>query len=88
MREAVSNAVRHGRAKRIAVRAARADDRLALSISDDGGGFSPDSAGGAGRGLGNMQARAVALGGELQVESAPGRGTRIVLVLPLESLPA
>jgi signal transduction histidine kinase len=32
-----------------------------------------------------MRARAAALGGELQVESAPGRGTRIVLVLPLES---
>ncbi len=76
VREAVSNAVRHGQARRIAVRAARADDRLALSVADDGGG------------LANMRARAAALGGELQVESAPGRGTRIVLVLPLDSLPS
>jgi signal transduction histidine kinase len=88
VREAVSNAVRHGRARRIAVRAARAEDRLALSVADDGAGFAPAGAAGDGRGLGNMRARAAALGGELQVESAPGRGTRIVLVLPLARSPA
>lgn len=82
VREAVSNAQRHGRAGRITVRAARADDRLALSVVDDGIGFDPTAAG-EGRGLANIRARAADLGGEAHVESAPGRGTRVVLVLPI-----
>ncbi len=83
VREAVSNAIRHGRARRVTVRAARADDRLALSVADDGGGFATDAPATGGRGLANIRARAAALGGEAVVESAPGRGTRVVLVLPI-----
>lgn len=82
VREAVSNAIRHGGARRIAVRAARAEGRVALSVADDGRGFAPDATASGGRGLANMRARAAALGGELQVESAPGRGARVVLVVP------
>lgn len=81
LREAVSNSLRHGRARQIILRAARSDDSIALSVQDDGSGFTPG--GGRGHGLDNMQARAIALGGLLEVESNPGKGTRVILTLPL-----
>ncbi len=81
LREAVSNSLRHGRARQIILRAARSDDTIALSVQDDGSGFIPGS--GSGHGLGNMRARAAGLGGKIEVESTPGKGTRIILSLPL-----
>ena len=85
VREAVSNSVRHGRASRVTVRAARGEREIALAISDDGIGFHPGPGGSSGHGLGNMRARAAALGGSLQVDSAPGKGTRVLLTLPVDS---
>jgi signal transduction histidine kinase len=81
LREAVSNSLRHGRARHIILRAARSDDTIALSVQDDGAGFTPGA--GSGHGLGNMRARAAGLGGRLDVESTPSKGTRIILSLPL-----
>jgi signal transduction histidine kinase len=80
LREAVSNSLRHGHARRIILRAARSDGMVALSVQDDGTGFAPG--GRRGHGLDNMLARARALGGELQIESRPGHGTRVILTLP------
>ena len=81
LREAVSNSLRHGRARQIILRAGRSDDAIALSVQDDGTGFTPG--GGKGHGLDNMRARATALGGSLEIESATGRGTRVILTLPV-----
>jgi signal transduction histidine kinase len=85
VREAVSNSVRHGQARRVTVRAARGEREVALAVSDDGIGFQP-APGAAGHGLGNMKARAAALGGTLQVDSAPGKGTRVLLTVPVDSM--
>jgi len=87
LREAISNARRHGRAKRITLRAEHSDSSVALAVQDNGDGF--DQAGSlarAGHGLTNMRTRATQLGGDLRVESAPGKGTRILLLLPVASL--
>ncbi|HEX2862451.1 MAG TPA: ATP-binding protein [Lacunisphaera sp.] len=81
LREAVSNSLRHGRARHITLRAGRHDDSIALSVQDDGVGFAPEQK--RGHGLDNMQARAIALGGSLEIESVPGAGTRIILTLPV-----
>lgn len=84
LREAVSNSVRHGRARHISLLAGRSDQEIALAVQDDGAGYkisSPSS----GHGLSNMQARAAALGGSLRVESTPGKGTRVLLTLPVAS---
>jgi len=81
LREAVSNSLRHGGARHITLLAGRNDQSIALSVHDDGVGFT--TAGNRGHGLDNMQARAAALGGSLQVESAAGKGTRIILNLPV-----
>lgn len=84
LREALSNSLRHGQARHITLLAGRNDETIALSVQDDGIGFSPD--GNRGHGLGNMQARAGALGGSLQLESSPGKGTRVILTLPIPAL--
>jgi len=87
LREAISNAARHGHARHITIRAEQDENVIALAVQDDGTGF-PEGAplnplGG--HGLGNMQARAAALGGTLKVESSTGKGTRVVLLLPVAS---
>ncbi len=81
-REAVSNALRHGRASVVILRLARSDRELSLLVEDNGAGF--DSARAAsGHGLGNMRARAATLGAELRITSQPGRGTRVLATLPI-----
>ncbi len=83
LREAVSNSLRHGQPSRIVLRAARNEEALALSVQDDGAGFTAERR--RGHGLDNMRARAKTMGGELHIESAPGKGTRVILTLPVSS---
>jgi len=85
LREAISNSLRHGQARRITLLAGRSEQSVALAVQDDGRGFNPAGTGPAGHGLGNMQARATALGGSLRIESAAGKGTRVLLTLPVAS---
>src|ERR1035437_5790986 len=92
LKEAVTNAAPHSKAPAVSVVFRLAGRTLDVAIADDGAGFDPAArAGGPDeerRGLLNMQARAVALGGKLEVETAPGQGTRLVirgLTLPFSS---
>jgi signal transduction histidine kinase len=82
-REAIINAVRHGHAGRVKV-GLRCDPDLRLEVVDDGSGFDVQAAMSApGRmGLRSMQTRIRAIGGELVIESEPGRGTRVEVSLP------
>jgi signal transduction histidine kinase len=58
-------------------------DGSILEISDDGVGFDSSlDPGATHHGLANMRARAEAVGGELDIRSAPGSGTRVTLTLP------
>lgn len=83
VQEAVNNALRHGHARTITVRARGLADSVELSIADDGCGFDADAGRtGRQRGLGTMSARAQKLGGELRVTSGAG-GTSVLLSLPL-----
>jgi signal transduction histidine kinase len=59
-----------------------ADGTLTLSLLDDGCGFDPQSARD-GNGLPNMSARARGIGGMLEVASQPGRGTNVILTVPI-----
>ncbi|MBL9215266.1 MAG: hypothetical protein JNG83_07310 [Opitutaceae bacterium] len=88
LREAVSNSLRHGQARTITLRAGRSEQELALAVQDDGRGFgtTPDRSPAGGHGLENMRARAAALGGSLRIESSPGKGTRVLLHLPVPSV--
>ncbi|MDD2764100.1 MAG: sensor histidine kinase [Opitutaceae bacterium] len=84
LREALSNSLRHGRARTITVHARHGDGCVIFAVQDDGVGFDPATAG-PGHGLANMQARAAALGGSVSVVSARGKGTRVLLTLPVSS---
>ena len=59
--------------------------RLVLEVVDEGRGFTVNDSEGPGLGLRVMRYRAGLFGGELQVKSAPGRGTRITCSAPLSS---
>jgi signal transduction histidine kinase len=83
LREAVSNSVRHGCAKAITLQARRGEESVVLAVQDDGQGFDPAAAGSQGHGLANMKARAAAMGGSLKITSTPGKGTRILLTVPV-----
>jgi signal transduction histidine kinase len=80
--EALTNAARHAGAPRAQVRLFAQDQRLCVQVEDEGKGFtvepSPSSSG-----LLGMRERAEAVGGRLEIESAPGRGTRVLAELPI-----
>ena len=86
LQEGIANAVRHASATRIELAVAPSDNGAVLiTLSDDGTGFEPDGASGAageGRGLANMRRRAVQMNGRLDIESAAGRGTHLILAIP------
>jgi len=75
--EALNNAVKHGYPKRIRLQVAMHGDRLTLSLEDDGCGFNPAAKSVGRNGLENMKHRIESVGGNLQLTSAPGSGTRI-----------
>jgi signal transduction histidine kinase len=79
--EAVANAAKHARAKRIEVTLANTSERITLTIADDGVGFDGGRAqpAPASWGLAIMRERAEAVGAALRIESAAGRGTRVVV---------
>lgn len=80
MQEAVTNALKHSGGTAIAVEiASTGDDSVAITIADNGKGGA--TSGEAGRGLANMKNRARAVGAELALASASGKGTRVTLTL-------
>jgi signal transduction histidine kinase len=83
VQEAMTNVVRHARATRIDVLVERREDRVLVMVEDDGAGFDPALVqSGDHLGLLGMRERADALGGTMTVESAPGKGTTIVVEVP------
>ena len=78
-REAVANAIRHGRAQRVAIELSRCNGSHSLAIRDDGVGFDVHDAlrSGTGFGIVSMQDRARAIPGSLEIESADGQGSEV-----------
>ncbi len=86
VQEALQNVVKHAQATRVDVRAVEEDGALVVTVADNGAGFEPDRA----RqldpnhfGLAGMRARAQQIGAALEISSVPGRGTRVLLRVPL-----
>ena len=87
--EMLANVARHARARHVRVWMGRQGEEVALRVEDDGQGFDPASEV-SGMGLRNLEERATALGGRLEVASAPGSGAGLTVRIPLvsPSLPA
>ncbi len=82
--DALGNIARHARARHASVRLFEVDGAVILQITDDGVGFDFETST-TGHGLHNMRERAFAVGGTLEVNSAPGQGARVRLELPAQS---
>lgn len=81
--EAVNNAVKHARARRVHIALSAGGGGARLTVLDDGVGFDPATdirAGGLG--LTSMRERAAALGGSVHIETKPGAGTRVEVIVP------
>jgi two-component system, NarL family, sensor histidine kinase UhpB len=83
--EAISNAVRHGKAKLIAIELKRLDAKVQLTIRDNGNGFRGKMTDGQGMGLRIMKYRADTIGGILVIDSKPKAGTTITCAAPAGS---
>ena len=82
--ESLTNVARHADARVIDAECSTRDGVLNLTVSDDGVGIAPDAAGNPeSLGLMGMLERAADAGGEIEFESPSGRGTRVVLAIPL-----
>ena len=83
--ECLQNIAKHSQASAVNLLLQSADQNIRLSVSDNGAGFCAERAWSKTMsfGLSGMRERATTLGGTLTVRSAPGKGTRIVLSLPV-----
>lgn len=81
--ELVNNALKHGAAMQINVQLIQEEDRLSLTVQDNGQGFDP-KAESTGMGLRNIRSRVETYGGILDIYSTPGNGTEINLEFDLE----
>lgn len=82
LREALSNVARHAGAETCRITLRQEANEAVLVVEDDGHGFDPEPVA-AGQGLDNMRARVAAIGGRLEVQTAPERGTALTFRLPL-----
>ena len=82
VQEALTNVVKHASASRVSLTAKQSSSEIRISVRDDGDGFDSDAAT-SGRGLTGMRERIELLGGGIEVDSEPGKGTEIVARVPL-----
>ena len=89
VQEALTNSAKHAKAKRVVIQIGRKNRKLCCSIEDDGVGFDAQAvqSDSKRRGLGfiGMQERLNGIGGTLSIDSARGRGTKLLIQLPTEA---
>jgi signal transduction histidine kinase len=85
VREGLSNAWRHGKARQLHVRWTPSSESLVIEIEDDGSGFNPTVARQSGQGLRNLAERAVLCGGALEIDSRIGGPTTLRITVPRAS---
>jgi signal transduction histidine kinase len=89
VQEALTNVAKHSKASQVSTHIGRKNRRVSCSIEDDGVGFDVRAvqSDGKRRGLGliAMQERLNGIGGTLSIDSARGRGTRLLMQLPAEA---
>jgi signal transduction histidine kinase len=83
VQEALTNVMKHARARHVSLLVTRQDSKVVAVMEDDGRGFSPGDVGAGGLGLLGMRERLALLDGTLTIESTPGAGTTLVAEVPL-----
>jgi signal transduction histidine kinase len=86
--EAMQNAVKHSQASQVKVRLCQDPDVVSLEVRDDGIGFDPNSTSPGQFGLISMRERAAQVGGQCEITSSLGRGTRIYIRVPIQPVRA
>lgn len=89
MQEAVNNARKHAKAKNLWLRLKKENNNLVASVQDDGIGFNVDAIQSSydqrgSFGLLNMQERAQLVGGRTEIRSTPGKGSAVIITVPLD----
>lgn len=82
IQEAVSNVLKHAQANEMSIAVTHAPGRMSVLVSDNGQGFDTNQTS-HGVGLANIRSRAAALGAQVQIDSAPGKGTTISVECPV-----
>ena len=82
LQESLTNVARHAQAAKVEVRVDFENGAWVLRVTDDGIGFAPQPANSGDIGLVGMRERAQNLGGRFSVTSAPGKGTKVEIVIP------
>ncbi|HEU0297773.1 MAG TPA: PAS domain S-box protein [Anaerolineales bacterium] len=83
--EALNNVLKHANAQHVWVHLRFSETETSLAIHDDGVGFTPTAAGNGGLGFSSLKERAEKIGASLEIESTPGAGTEIRVVVPVSS---
>jgi signal transduction histidine kinase len=87
--EALNNVLKHAQADKVTITIRSDGGEVDLEVFDDGRGFDTEAASnGGGMGLVNMAERAAKLGADLTIDSNPGQGTRIRIIVPPAELPS
>jgi signal transduction histidine kinase len=83
VQECLVNACRHSQSSRILVGLVRDSERISIQVQDWGIGFSADKSEKQGYGLTNVRRRAASLGGTVIFDTCPGKGTCVLVEMPL-----
>ena len=85
IQEQVNNVLKHSGARKLIIELVleATENRIELSITDDGKGFNPEKTGKKGLGLSNIMSRADLFGGKVTIQSAPGRGCKLSVQVPV-----
>ncbi len=82
VQETINNIIKHSLASSIMITLEHVDGELLLSIADNGIGFNPEEVNRKGMGLSGLFKRAKAIQGDINIVSAPGKGTTVAIKVP------
>ena len=85
IQEGLTNCAKHANARSVTIRLSTDDDLVSVTLDDDGAGFDPERQGRPGLGLLTMRERAEFAAGSFSLESKPGQGTRIKVLVPAQN---
>lgn len=89
IQEALANVRKHARASKVTITFQKQDQKIRVSVADDGVGFDPEkfAAGQSSFGLEVMRERAGQISGAIQIDSEPGQGTTVTVIIPVYTGP-